>query len=198
MARPIDPDLRAARRLQIIDAGLTAFAEHGASATTAQICAVAGIGSGTFFHHFPTKDSLVLAILELGTAEMREFLDGLVTEPSARAAIHDVVDHAVEDLTDPRAAGFILAVGAMTSRPDVVAALAADDQAVRRGVASLLERAEPADRIRTDIPASRLAQWVLMLSDAVAEGVANGQMHAADEIGVLHEQVDALLDGPGR
>src|SRR5690625_7667153 len=76
MPRPVDPERHRARRLHITDAGLTVVARHGyAGATTAAICREAGIGSGTFFHYFPTKESLVVAILAEGTAETQEFFD---------------------------------------------------------------------------------------------------------------------------
>ena len=198
MARPVDPELRAARRLQIIDAGLPAFAEHGPGATTAKICGSAGIGSGTFFHHFATKDSLVLAILELGTAETREFFAAQDAAASPRAAIHTYLEHSAAELADRRAAGFILAVGAMTSRPDVVAALGAEEDETYRGLLGLLERARDAREIRTDITVERIARWIMMLGEGLADGVASGYAHAADEVTLLHEQVDALLDGDSR
>ena len=70
MARTVDPERHLARRLVIIDAALTCFAASGyAGTSTAAICREAGIGSGTFFHYFPTKQSLLLAILALGTEE---------------------------------------------------------------------------------------------------------------------------------
>ena len=72
MARTVDPERHLARRLVIIDAALTCFAATGyAGTSTAAICREAGIGSGTFFHYFPTKQSLLLAILALGTEETR-------------------------------------------------------------------------------------------------------------------------------
>src|SRR5690625_1722177 len=73
VARTIDPERHRARRLHIIDAALTVFAERGyTGATTAAICREAGIGSGTFFHYFETKKSVLLAILELGIEETQQ------------------------------------------------------------------------------------------------------------------------------
>ncbi|MGC5627756.1 TetR/AcrR family transcriptional regulator [Georgenia sp. Z1344] len=233
MARPVDPELRRARRLQLIDAGLTAFAERGAAATTADICRIAGVGSGTFFHHFATKDALVVAIVELGTEETRELfasLDDDNPEDSARAAsvpgagaggttrsrgagsghasrssgagasprgtVLGFVDHAAEDLADPRASGFVRAVGALTHRPTIVAALEADERVTRELLGERMSRAQRAGAVRVDVPADRLTTWVLLLLDGFAAGVAGGQVDAGRELPMLHEQVAALLDGP--
>ncbi|MGO1510460.1 MAG: TetR/AcrR family transcriptional regulator [Actinomycetaceae bacterium] len=196
MARPVDPELRAARRLQLVDAGLTAFARHGHGATTAEICRVAGVGSGTFFHHFPTKDALVVAILELGAAETREFFDGLDDDAPPLKVLADYVDLAVADLADPRAAGFVRAVGAMTHRPDVVAALEAEERAAREQLGRWVARAQRAGDARSDLSPERLTAWVLLLVDGFASAVAGGHVHAPDEVPVLHAQVRALLAGP--
>lgn len=49
------------RRL-LLDAAAAEFAEHGMDASVAQIAVRAGIGKGTVFRHFATKEQLVTAI----------------------------------------------------------------------------------------------------------------------------------------
>jgi AcrR family transcriptional regulator len=57
--------LAAARREQILETVLGLFAERGFDGTsTRQIAKVAGIAEGLIFHYFPTKASLLTAILE--------------------------------------------------------------------------------------------------------------------------------------
>ena len=195
MPRPVDPVLRRARRLQIIDAGLTAFAKHGyAGATTAAICRIAGIGSGTFFHHFPTKDSLLVAILELGTEETREFFASRDAETTPRQVLLDYVGHAVADLTDPRAAGFITVVGGLTSRPEIAAALQTEEDAVRTALRDAVTAAQRQGQVRTDLAAERLAAWIVLLIDGFAAQVSSGGFDADAEAPLLAEQVELLLD----
>ncbi|OXM71938.1 MULTISPECIES: TetR/AcrR family transcriptional regulator [Amycolatopsis] len=197
MPRPIDPVRRRARRLQIIDAALTAFALHGyAGATTAEICRIAGIGSGTFFHHFPTKDSLLVAILEEGTEETRRFFAAREPGTPARQVILGYVGHAVADLADPRAAGFITVVGGLTSHPDIAAALRADEDTLRAALREVVAEAQHAGEVRTDLPADRLAVWIMLLIDGFAGRTAGGGFEAAAEAPLLVEQVGLLLDGP--
>ncbi|GAA2662763.1 MULTISPECIES: TetR/AcrR family transcriptional regulator [Actinosynnema] len=203
MPRPVDPARHRAKRLQIIDAGLTAFAEHGyAGATTATICKVAKIGSGTFFHYFPTKDSLLVAILELGTAETRDFFAAQEGRTDHRAVVLDYVTHAVADLADPRAGGFIAVVGGLIANADVAQALRADELATREGLLPWVERARDTGQTRRDLDAPRLTEWVLLLVDGIAGRIAGGTPTSGftvdQEIPVLLEQVNALLDGPTR
>lgn len=58
-------------RRSIIDAATSEFAEHGTGVSITRIAARAGIGKGTVFRHFPTKEDLLLAIFV-------DQLDGLV------------------------------------------------------------------------------------------------------------------------
>ena len=154
MARTVDPEKHEARRLVIIDAGLTCFGELGYDgATTAKICRQAGIGSGTFFHYFPTKAALLLAILEYGTQETRDWFAAQVGRADAAQVVRDWVRHLADDVTDPRLPGFVRAVGAVMTESDVAAALAADDDAQRAGLRLWVRRAQKAGEIRTDLTA---------------------------------------------
>lgn len=197
MPRPVDPQRYRARRLVIIDAGLTAFAEHGyAGATTAVICRTAGIGSGTFFHYFPTKDALLVAILEHGTTETREFFEQSADASDPRRVLFDYVEHAVSGLRDRRAAGFISVVGGLTHRTEIARALRADDEAARAGLQSSVRAAQRDRCVRTDMDAERLAEWILLLLDGFAGRVAASDDFVAErETRTLNEQVTSLLGG---
>jgi TetR/AcrR family transcriptional regulator, transcriptional repressor of aconitase len=198
MPRPVDPERHRARRLQIIDAGLTAFAEHGyAGATTAVICRTAGVGSGTFFHYFRTKLALLVAIIEEGTRETRAFFADHAGRPDPRAVIFDYLDHAVDDLADPRLAGFVVTVGGLLAMPEVEAALRADDETIRGELVPLLRAAQRAGQIRVDISAERLAVWVALVLDGFTERVALGDGFTPHlEAPLLIEQVAHLLGTP--
>ena len=64
----------AARREQILKTALGLFAAQGFDATsTRQIAIEAGIAEGLIFHYFPTKASLLSAILEDRVQERRAF-----------------------------------------------------------------------------------------------------------------------------
>src|SRR5829696_161720 len=64
----------AERRQQILQTALTLFAAQGFDATsTRQIAKEAGIAEGLIFHYFPTKASLLTAILEDRLERRRAF-----------------------------------------------------------------------------------------------------------------------------
>ena len=173
MARRVDPERHEARRLQIILAGLTVLAERGyEGATTASICREAGIGSGTFFHYFATKTELVLAILELGTAETVEKATTLEGRTDPLAVLLELVGSWADDAADPRIPGFVRAVAGVMHLPAVADALAADDRAQRDLLRPWVERGQAAGEVRTDLAPARIASWLALLSGGFLERVA--------------------------
>src|SRR5689334_5325636 len=50
-------------RAALLAAAEAEFAAHGAEASVAEIARRAGIGKGTVFRHFPTKDDLLAAVV---------------------------------------------------------------------------------------------------------------------------------------
>jgi len=54
---------RTNKKQQLLDSALTLFVNQGIDATsTASIAKHAGVANGTLFHHFPSKEALVLAL----------------------------------------------------------------------------------------------------------------------------------------
>ena len=89
--------MAAARREQILETALKLFAERGFDATsTRQIAKEAGIAEGLIFHYFPTKASLLTAILQdrlegrrAFRTRLRPLLDDAGGKP-AREVLHAV------------------------------------------------------------------------------------------------------------
>ena len=195
MARTVDPVRHEARRLAIIDAALTRFAADGVDrATTAAICRTAGIGSGTFFHYFPTKLDVLLAILELGTAETAAWFASRQGRTDPAGVLADYVVHAAAEFADPRVAGFVRAVGAVMNDPQVAAALARDEAAVHDGLLPWVQAAQAGGEIRTDVPADRLCDWVMVVLDGFLGRLAGESgFTAAAERDMLVDTVQRLL-----
>lgn len=200
MARTVDPERHAARRLHIVDAALTCFAASGYhGTTTAAICREARIGSGTFFHYFPTKQDVLLAILALGTQETDEWFAAQEGRTDARQVLVDHVVRESHQLGEPRLAGFVQAVGSVLGEAAVADALERDQTSVHAHLARWVRAAQDSGEARTDLPAERVAGWLVLLLDGYIGQIATPPAFDADEErAVLLEQVTALLDGPGR
>jgi AcrR family transcriptional regulator len=77
--RPKDPELEARRKAQILEVAARVFAAHGFANTQVQTIANhVGVGNGTIYRYFPTKDQLFLAAVERGLQELTAEMDGVL------------------------------------------------------------------------------------------------------------------------
>ena len=84
--RPKDPDLEARRRAQILDTAARVFATYGFANTQVQTIANhLGVGNGTVYRYFPTKEQLFLSAVERGLKELEAEMDAVMTGPHAGA-----------------------------------------------------------------------------------------------------------------
>lgn len=66
-------------RAAILAAALKLFSQHGYEATgVAEICAAANVSKGAFYHHFPTKQSVFLALLDDWLEELDEQIQSIL------------------------------------------------------------------------------------------------------------------------
>ncbi|TDC61208.1 TetR/AcrR family transcriptional regulator [Micromonospora sp. KC207] len=195
MARPVNLEQHRQRRLQIIDAALTCFAASGFDgASTAAICRTAGIGSGTFFHYFPTKVDVMVAILELGADETAEFFRSQAGQKDAVEVLLAYADHEADNAQDTRAGGFLRAVVVATSHERVATALTEHQRRVRSELTPWVTRAREQGRIRTDLSAERTISWLLALIDGFGSQVADwSPFDARRERNVLRETIRRFL-----
>ena len=64
-----------------------AFAEHGTDASLEEIARRAGVGIGTLYRHFPTRQALVLAVVRTRTEALRERAIALLAASSPADAL---------------------------------------------------------------------------------------------------------------
>jgi AcrR family transcriptional regulator len=84
--RPLRADAERNRK-RLLDAAAQVFAERGLEASTAEIARRAGVGQGTVFRRFPTKDDLVAAIVVDRLVEITERARAFAAAPPAEGAV---------------------------------------------------------------------------------------------------------------
>ncbi|WP_405372435.1 MULTISPECIES: TetR/AcrR family transcriptional regulator [unclassified Microbacterium] len=65
----------------IIDVARSTFAERGTGASLDDIASRAGVGPGTLYRHFPTREALVTAVLERPVDTLVDWASGLASGP---------------------------------------------------------------------------------------------------------------------
>jgi AcrR family transcriptional regulator len=84
-------------RERILEVAKTAFAQYGANASLDDIAKEAGVGAGTLYRHFPTRDALIEAVyrteVEKLAAAAQKFAQTLPPIAALRAWMLLFVDH---------------------------------------------------------------------------------------------------------
>ena len=133
-------------RLHILEAAAAAFADGGLDVPVAEIARRAGVGPGTLFRRFPTKDDLVIAIVEQRFEDICAQLDAALENPDPWAGFVECMEAAVTMQVRDR--GVLEAVGERFFGDPRMRAL---KDKVNPKVEALLERAQQAGVVRADI-----------------------------------------------
>lgn len=79
LGRPPDADLQVRRRAEILDAATAVFSLHGfAAADVQEVAGRTGVGKGTVYRYFPSKEKLFLAAVDHGMRRLRMAVDAAV------------------------------------------------------------------------------------------------------------------------
>ncbi|WP_342145529.1 TetR/AcrR family transcriptional regulator, partial [Methylobacterium fujisawaense] len=76
-------------RLRLLETAKTTFAEKGAAAGLEEIARAAGVGVGTLYRHFPTRDALIEAVYRNETAHLAEAAERLTATRSPTEALRE-------------------------------------------------------------------------------------------------------------
>lgn len=144
-AKPLRADAER-NRLHILEAAAAAFADGGLDVPVAEIARRAGVGPGTLFRRFPTKDDLVIAIVEQRIEDICALVDAALENPDPWAGFVECMEAAVTMQVRDR--GVLEAVGERFFGDPRMRALKAK---VNPKVAALLARAQAAGVVRDDI-----------------------------------------------
>ncbi|TMM01949.1 MAG: TetR/AcrR family transcriptional regulator [Actinobacteria bacterium] len=168
-------------RERIIEAARRAFAEHGLDVGVDEIARSAGVGMGTLYRRFPTKESLVHAIFEDRLDQLQPVIERALAAEDPWEGLVEMIVATVAQQTEDHGFGQMVV---LRFGPEAVPA------DIRRRffapLEELLARAQASGQVRSDISAGDLPAIVRM-----AGASALGAGAAAD----CRRHVGLLLDG---
>ena len=154
--------------VRVLDAAREVFAEQGVDAPVTEIADRAGVGVGTIFRRFPTKDDLLVAVVEQRTEQLIEAADLALESPDPGAALRGFMETAtamqISDVCWCEAGADLFEREGIRELTDVLVGK----------IGELLTSAQTAGQIRSDVRAldipvllMAVAKSGLMLEDAV-------------------------------
>ena len=151
-------------RAKVLAAARRQLAGHGLDTQIEQIARDAGVGVGTVYRHFPTKEALLEALAQ-------DKFDGLATAAHEALELGDpwegfvnFMTYAARKMSDDRGLA-----EAMDQRPEICGAAAAE-AGLHDLTTELVERAQAAGALRPDISADDIPSLICGLGRAVRAG----------------------------
>ncbi|MDA8045948.1 MAG: TetR/AcrR family transcriptional regulator [Actinomycetota bacterium] len=145
-AQPMRADARRNRE-QILAAAETAFAEEGLGVPVDQIARRAGVGTGTLYRHFPTKEALFEAVVLEHMAEVAAEAERRARVDPPGQALFDFLGYlAVEGTVKRNLVDALTGAGI-----DVKSRATESKEAIEAAIQVLLDRAQQAGEVRADI-----------------------------------------------
>lgn len=99
--RPLRADAQR-NRDRLLDAAVQAFSQDGPEATLDGIAKDAGVGIGTLYRHFPTRETLIEAAYRNELARLCDAVPGLLRTMPPDEATRAWMDHFVDYMTTKR------------------------------------------------------------------------------------------------
>jgi len=170
-------------RARVLEAAEAAFASKGPSVSTEEIARDAGVGIGTVFRHFPTKEALLEAVVVGRLERLAAEAASLATAEDPGSAFFSFFASAV----DRSATKIALADALAAAGLDVERAAAEVGRELRRTMGVLLGRAQAVGAVRED---ATVADVIALLV-----GASRAAEHAGWDRGVQTRTVAIMLDG---
>lgn len=170
-------------RARLLEVAEEVFASKGTAASTEEVARVAGVGVGTLFRHFPTKEALLTAVLIARLEQVTADADKLSQMDDAREAFHTFFARVVgvsagkKPFTDALAAAGV----------DYDGATLEARRKLGRVLKVLLGRAQASGAIRKDLGVPELIALLFGASTALG--------HVGDDREAQDRVIAVVLDG---
>ena len=204
--RPLRADAERNRR-RVLDAARRVFAEHGLEVGIDAVAREAGVGVGTIYRRFPTKQDLLEAVIEYGVCRLADSVEETArTVGDPWQAFEAAVGAFAEGIARDR--GFVEVIH---GDPRYVPVAAAEKDRLLAALEGLLRRAQEDGCVRGDVVvddiaalsmvAARLPRWRLeaqpeLWTRYLALALDGLRPAAAREL--PHEPPVSVRDAPGQ
>lgn len=134
-------------RERLLEAAKVVFSAGGPEASLEAVARTAGVGIGTLYRHFPTREALFEAVYRREVDQLSELADELLDEASPVDAIRSWLRANVELVATKK--GMLAALALAAHGPQELYAYSFDR--LTNAIGKLLDRAVEAGEIRADI-----------------------------------------------
>jgi AcrR family transcriptional regulator len=172
----------ARNRQLLIDAAKAGFSEFGLNVSLEEIARRAGVGIGTLYRHFPTREAVVEAVYRREVEQLAEAVPQLLETSPAGEALHKWMHLFVDYIATKRLIAPSLAAAA--SRGSSLHTTSVE--LITRALTTLVKRAVASGDVRKDIDPSDLLRALV--------GVSYGNPDAGWQASA-RRLVDILMDG---
>jgi AcrR family transcriptional regulator len=133
-------------RMRVLEAARTCFAEAGVDAQMDEIARCAGVGVGTVYRHFPTKEALYQALAADHFRRLADTAREALGADDAWEAFRGFMRRSAALQASDRALAEVMA-----AQPEVMRDAAHNREDLHAAVAELVSRAQAAGHLRPDV-----------------------------------------------
>ena len=182
--RPRRPRSDAIRNRELLlDAAAAVFSAGGPDASLEAVAKRAGVGIGTLYRHFPTRESLFEAVYRHEVDQLSELAEQLGREASPVEALRRWLHANVRLVATKK--GMLAALALAANPPSELFAYSFDR--LTKAVGSLLDHAKKAGEIRSDITPEELLTALV--------GICYNMYNKPDWQKTVLRLVDIFVDG---
>jgi AcrR family transcriptional regulator len=146
-------------RERVLEAAKTVFSAGGKEASLEAVARQAGVGIGTLYRHFPTREALFEAVYRREVEHLADLAEALKADPSPSQALRTWLRSNVEFVATKKGMSAALELAAQ-ARPEL---MAYSSDRLTQAIGTLLDRAVAAGEMRADIgPADLLRALIGM------------------------------------
>ncbi|SCL16729.1 transcriptional regulator, TetR family [Micromonospora rhizosphaerae] len=143
-------------RARIIDAARRMFAKHGLDVPMAEIAECAGVGVGTLYRRFASRDELIAAIFTANMASYADAAEEALADPDPWHGLTRLLHRMCQWQADDQGFSDVL----ITAQPQAKH-VEAERQRAYRAVTELISRAKAAGQVRADFTAEDIAMLLI-------------------------------------